>query len=306
MSKPRMAVEIAGIQMKNPVTVASGTFGYGPEYADFVDLNALGAITVKGIRTEPWQGNAPPRMVEVPGGLVNAIGLQGPGVAGFIEEYMPFLRQFDVPVIVNIWGRSLEEYGEVAAAFDGVDGIAGLELNISCPNIKEGGIAFGTDPAMAARVIALARGKTQLPLIPKLSPNVPNIGQFAKIAEDEGADAVSLINTLPAMVIDTETRRPVLSNIVGGLSGPGIRPVAIKQVWEVARAVSIPIIGMGGITCARDAVEFLLAGATAVAVGTANFTEPTASIDVIKGLEQYLVEHGINDVRELIGAVVIE
>ncbi len=306
MSRPNMSVEIAGIKMKNPVMVASGTFGYGPEYADYVDLNALGAITVKGIRMEPWEGNAPPRMVEVPGGLVNAIGLQGPGVAGFVEKYMPFLRQFDVPVLVNIWGKTIEEYGEVAAAFDSVEGIAGLEVNISCPNIKEGGIAFGTDPAMAARVIAETRARTRLPLIPKLSPNVPNVALFAKVAEDEGADAVSLINTLPAMVIDTETRRPVLSNIVGGLSGPGIKPVAIKQVWEAAQAVSIPVIGMGGITCARDAVEFLLAGATAVAVGTANFTEPTASVDVITGLQQYLVEHGIADVRELIGAVVIE
>ncbi len=306
MKKPNMAVEIAGIRMKNPVTVASGTFGYGPEYSDFVDLGALGAITVKGIRMKPWQGNTPPRMVEVPGGLVNAIGLQGPGVAGFVEEYMPFLRKFDTPVIVNIWGRGLEEYGEVAAAFDGVEGVSGLELNISCPNVKEGGIAFGTDPAMAAKVIALARSKTRLPLIPKLSPNVSNVAQFAKVAEDEGADAISLINTLPAMVIDTETRRPVLSNVVGGLSGPGIKPVAIKQVWEAAKAVSIPVIGMGGITCALDAVEFMLAGATAVAVGTANFTQPTASMDVISGLEQYLVEHGIDDVRELIGAVVIE
>ena len=303
MNTPNMAVDIAGISMKNPVMVASGTFGYGPEYAEFVDLNALGAIVVKGIRMDPWEGNAPPRMVEVSGGLVNAIGLQGPGVAGFIETYLPFLRKFDVPVMINIWGRTLEEYGEVAAAFDGVEGIAGLELNISCPNLKEGGIAFGTDPATAAKVIALARSKTRLPLIPKLSPNVPNVALFAKIAEDAGADAISLINTLPAMVIDIETRRPVLSNIVGGLSGPGIKPVAIKQVWEAARAVSIPVIGMGGITCASDAIEFLIAGATAVAVGTANFTEPTASVDVINGIEQYLLDHNIADVHELIGSV---
>jgi dihydroorotate dehydrogenase (NAD+) catalytic subunit len=306
MSNPSMAVEIAGIQMKNPVMVASGTFGYGPEYADYVDLNRLGAIVVKGIRMEPWQGNRPPRMVEVPGGLVNAIGLQGPGVAGFEQEYMPFLRQYDLPVIVNIWGRDLDEYGEVAAAFSDVEGVAALELNISCPNVKEGGIAFGTDPGMASEVIALARKRSRLPLIPKLSPNVPNIAEFARIAEGEGADAVSLINTLPAMVIDTETRRPVLSNIVGGLSGPGIRPVAIKQVWEVARAVSIPVIGMGGITCARDAVEFMLAGASAVAVGTANFTDPSTSTKVIEGLQQYLVEHDITDVRDLVGAVVID
>lgn len=306
MSIPAMAVEIAGIRMKNPVMVASGTFGYGPEYAEFVDLNRLGAIVVKGICMEPWQGNRPPRMVEVHGGLVNAIGLQGPGVSGFVAEHMPFLRDFDVPVIVNIWGRTLEEYGEVAAAFSDVEGVAGLELNISCPNIKEGGIAFGTDVDMAARVIGLARSKTTLPLIPKLSPNVPDVAQFARVAEAEGADAVSLINTLPAMVIDTETRRPVLSNVVGGLSGPGIKPVAIKQVWEAAQAVSIPVIGMGGITCARDAVEFMLAGASAVAVGTANFTHPTTSIDVIDGLQQYLTTQALDDVRDLTGAVIMD
>ncbi len=301
--KPKMAVDIGGIRMKNPVTVASGTFGYGKDYSEFVDLNELGAVVVKGIRMEPTPGNDTPRMVEVYGGLVNAIGLQGPGVEGFIENYLPFLRQFDVPVIINIWGKTLEEYGEVAAAFDGVDGVDGLELNISCPNVKEGGIAFGTDPAMAAKVIALARSKTKLPLIPKLSPNVTNVALFAKIAEDEGADAVSLINTLPAMVIDIETRRPVLSNVIGGLSGPGIKPVAIKQVWEASQAVSIPVIGMGGIRSAEDAIEFLIAGASAVAVGTANFTDPTASIDVITGIEQYLIEHDIDDVHELIGSV---
>ena len=304
MSTPNLSVNIAGIEMKNPIMVASGTFGYGPEYSDYVDLNRLGAIVVKGIRMHPWDGNSTPRMVEVPGGLVNAIGLQGPGVQGFIDGYLPFLRRYDVPVIVNIWGRTLEEYGDVAAAFDGVEGIAGLELNISCPNIKEGGIAFGTDPAMAAKVIRLARSKTSLPLIPKLSPNVPNVALFAKLSEDEGADAVSLINTLPAMVIDVDTRRPVLSNVVGGLSGPGIKPVAIKQVWEAAKAVSIPVIGMGGVTCARDALEFMIAGASAVAVGTANFTQPTASVDVIEGVEAYLAEHDIADVHELIGSVI--
>jgi len=301
--KPKIAVDIGGIRMKNPVTVASGTFGYGKEYSEYVDLNELGAVTVKGIRMEPTPGNNTPRMVEVYGGLVNAIGLQGPGVDGFIENYLPFLRTFDVPVIINIWGKTLEEYGEVAAAFDGVDGVHGLELNISCPNVKEGGIAFGTDLAMAAKVIALARRRTKLPLIPKLSPNVTNVALFAKVAEDEGADAVSLINTLPAMVIDIETRRPVLSNVIGGLSGPGIKPVAIKQVWEVSKAVSIPIIGMGGIRNALDAVEFIIAGASAVAVGTANFTDPTTSVDVIKGIKQYLIDHDIDDIHDLIGSV---
>jgi len=306
MSELNLNVDIGGLKLKNPVMVASGTFGYGEEYSEYVDLNQLGAVVVKGIRMEPTDGNNTPRMVEVYGGLVNAIGLQGPGAVGFIENYLPFLKKFDVPVIVNIWGKTLEEYGEVAAAFDGVDGVHALELNISCPNVKEGGIAFGTDPAMAAEVIALARSKTSLPLIPKLSPNVTRVAQFAKIAEDEGADAISLINTLPAMVIDTETRRPVLSNVIGGLSGPGIKPVAIKQVWEASQAVSIPVIGMGGIRTAQDAVEFMIAGAAAVAVGTANFSEPTASIDVINGIKEYMINHNITDVRDITGSLIMD
>ncbi len=300
-----LSVDIGGIRMRNPVMVASGTFGYGPEYADFVDLNQLGAIVVKGIRMDACEGNAPPRMVEVPGGLINAIGLQGPGVDGFVEKYMPFLRQYGVPVLVNIWGKSLEEYGDVAARLDGVDGVAGLEINISCPNVKEGGIAFGTDPAMAAAVIACVRRSTRLPIIPKLSPNVSDIAIFARVAQEEGADAVSLINTIPAMAIDVETRRPVLTNVVGGLSGPAIHPVAVRLVWETAKAVSIPVIGMGGITNAREAVEFLIAGATAVAVGTANFTDPTASIQVVRGITQYLEDHDMDDVRELIGSLIL-
>ena len=304
MSKLNLNVDIGGLKLKNPVMTASGTFGYGEEYSEYIDLNALGAIVVKGIRMEPTEGNDTPRMVEVYGGLVNAIGLQGPGAAGFIRDYLPFLKQFDLPVIVNIWGKTLEEYGDVAAAFDGVEGVHALELNISCPNVKEGGIAFGTDPAMAAKVIALARSRTTLPLIPKLSPNVTSVAQFAEIAENEGADAISLINTLPAMVIDTETRKPVLSNIIGGLSGPGIKPVAIKQVWEASQAVSIPVIGMGGIRSAGDAVEFLIAGASAVAVGTANFSEPTASIDIINGIKEYMVKHNINNIQDLIGSVI--
>jgi len=305
MAKPDMTVEVAGIRMRNPVMTASGTFGYGPEYADLVDINALGALVVKGIRMEPWEGNAPPRMVEVPGGLVNAIGRQGPGVAGFVDKYMPFLRQFDTPVIVNIWGRTLEEYGAVAAAFDAVPGVAGIELNISCPNVKEGGSAFGTDLKMAASVISLVRRRTKLPLIPKLSPNAASVGAFAKVAQEEGADAVSLINTLPALVIDIETRRPVLSNVFGGLSGPGIHAFAVRQVWDAAQAVRIPIIGMGGITDAAGAIEMMLAGATAVAVGTASFTDPSTAVDVIAGIEAYLQRHGIASVRELTGGVVM-
>ncbi len=298
-----MCVDIAGIKMKNPVMVASGTFGYGPEYADLVDINRLGAIVVKGICLDRWDGNNVPRMVEVRGGLINAIGLQGPGVDGFVETYMPFLRQFDTPVIVNIWGRDENEYEEVAARFDDVEGIGGLELNISCPNVKEGGIAFGTDLKMAADLIGRVRKRTALPLIPKLAPNVPQVGLFAKAAEDAGADAVSLINTLPAMVIDVETRRPVLANRVGGLSGPAVHAVAVKLVWEAAQAVSIPVIGMGGIETAEDALEFIIAGATAVAVGTANFTDPTTVVDVIDGMAAYLQRHGFACVDELVGSI---
>ncbi len=297
---------IAGIRMKNPVMVASGTFGYGSEYAGLIDVSRLGAIVVKGIRGVPWEGNKTPRMVEVSGGLVNAIGLQGPGVEGFVRDYMPFLRSLDVPAIVNIWGTSVEEYGEVAARLGEVEGIAGLEVNISCPNIKEGGIAFGTDPVMAAKVIGEVRSRTTLPIIPKLSPNVSNVAQFARVAEESGSDAISLINTLPAMVIDIETRRPVLSNVVGGLSGPAIHPVAVKQVWEAAAAVSIPVIGMGGITDAATALELMIAGAGAVAVGTATFTDPRTPIRVIEGIETYLREHGIDDVSEVVGSLVLD
>ncbi|MDP6525093.1 MAG: dihydroorotate dehydrogenase [Kiritimatiellia bacterium] len=301
-----ISVDIGGIRMANPVMVASGTFGYGPEFADVTDISRLGAIVVKGIKLDPCDGNPPPRMVEVPGGLVNAIGLQGPGVKGFVEEYMPFLRETGVPVIVNVWGTTLEEYGEVSARLSDVDGISGLELNISCPNIKEGGIAFGTDPSMAAAVMSNVRSRTSLPVIPKLSPNVPDISVFAKIAEESGCDAISLINTLPAMVIDVETRRPVLANVTGGLSGPAVHPVAVKLVWETAKAVSIPVIGMGGIFRARDAIELIIAGASAVAVGTANFTDPTSPIQVIEGIESYLNEHGLDRIDELIGSVELD
>jgi len=303
-SKPRLAVEIGGIAMKNPVMVASGTFGYGPEYADLINLDKLGALVVKGISLGPWEGNLTPRMVEVPGGLVNAIGLHNPGVTKFITQYMPFLRQYTVPVIVNIWGRSVQDYMDVAARLDQVEGVAGLELNISCPNIKEGGISFGVDPKVAHDLVASVRRVTELPLIPKLSPNVSNIGVMARATAEAGADALSLINTLPAMVIDTKTRRPVLANVVGGLSGPAIHPVAVKLVWEAAKAVSyIPIIGMGGITTANDALEFIIAGATAVAVGTANFSEPHTALDVIAGIETYCREHELTDINDLVGTV---
>lgn len=303
MTKPDLSVDLAGIRMKNPVMVASGTFGHGPEYSELVDLRELGAMVVKGVGLEPCEGNPAPRMVEVPGGLVNAIGLQNPGVKAFISEDVPFLRELGIPVIVNIWGRTIDEYTEVARILSDVDGISGLELNISCPNIKEGGMAFGTNETSAAAVIGAVRDVTKLPVIPKLSPNVSDIRVFARISEESGADAISLINTLSAMVIDVETRRPVLANTVGGLSGPAIHPVAVKMVWEAANEVQIPVIGMGGIVNADDALEFLIAGASAVAVGTANFGDPTTVLRVIDGIASYLETTDFSSVKELVGTV---
>lgn len=298
-----MRVNIGGIAMQNPVMAASGTFGYGKEYADLIDLNRLGALVVKGISLGPGKGNNTPRLVEVPGGLINAIGLQNPGLDGFIKDYLPFLRKYKVPVIVNIWGRSVNEYAEVAARFDGIRGVHGLEVNISCPNIKTGGIAFGTDPRMTAEVVALVRKNTKLPLIIKLSPNVTKVGEFACIAEANGADAVSLINSFPAMAIDIETRSPVLANITGGLSGPAIHVIALKMVWEAAKSVRIPVVGMGGITSAKEALAFIIAGASAVAVGTANFTDPTVILTIVDDIESYLIRHKMSSVRELVGSL---
>ena len=297
-----MAVDIGGIQMKNPVMVASGTFGYGPEYADLVDLNQLGAIVVKGISLKETPGNPIPRMREVPGGLINAIGLQNPGFEGFVEKYMPFLRQYDVPVIVNIWGKSLEEYVGIAERFNDVEGIAGLELNVSCPNIKEGGIAFGTNIDSLKKVVTAVRNATRLPLITKLSPNVSDIRIFARAAEECGSDALSLINSLPALAIDVETRKPRIANIIGGLTGPAIHHVGVKLVWDAAQAVRIPIIGMGGIMNTDDALEFIIAGAHAVAVGTANFTDPSTSLRVVAGIQAYLEHHQMADISALTGS----
>ena len=302
-SKPNIEVNLAGIRLKNPVMVASGTFGYGPEYADLMDLSRLGAIIVKGISREPWGGNRTPRIVEVPGGLVNAIGLQNPGVEGFVKKYMPFLRRFDVAVIVNIWGRTVEDYAEVAARFDDVQGVHGLEINISCPNIKAGGSAFGTSLDMTARVVAAVRRRTRLPVIPKLAPNVADIAAFARTCEEHGAHAISLINSYPAMVIDIETRRPVLANVTGGLSGPAIHPIAVRLVYEAARAVKIPVIAIGGITEAKQAIEFMIAGASAVAIGTANFTDLRTALAVIDGLGRYLKAHRMPSVRDLVGSL---
>ena len=303
-TKPDMTVDLGGIKMKNPVTVASGTFGYGPEYADLVDLNRLGAITVKGICAEPHLGNPTPRTVETSSGLINAIGLPGPGARGFIEQYGSFLQQYDTPVIVNIWGKTIEEYGQVVQMLDPEEFVSAFEVNVSCPNIKEGGALYGTDIKAFCRVLKEVREKTGKSVIPKLAPNVSNIAQFAKAAEDSGADAISIMNSYPAMAIDIETRRPVLGNRTGGLSGPAIKPIAIKLVWEAAKVVNIPIIGMGGISCAEDAIEFLIAGASAIAVGTANFTDPSTSIRVIDGNEAYLIHHGIKSVKDLVGTVI--
>lgn len=293
------SVKIGGMILKNPVMTASGTFGYGEDYAEYIDVSRLGALVAKGIRMQPWPGNQLPRHAEVPGGMVNAIGLQGPGADGFLKDHAKFLKDCGTKVIVNIWGTSVDEYAEVAGKLSSAEWIHGLEINVSCPNVKEGGASFGTDPAKVAEVVAAVRSRTKLTVITKLAPNVPDIKVFAKAAEDAGSDALAVSNTLPAMVIDVETRKPVLANKCGGLSGAGLHPVAVKLVWEAAKAVKIPIIGMGGIFNPQDAVEFLLAGASAVAVGTASFIDPRTSIRVIDGIEEYMTRHGMKSVAEI-------
>jgi len=299
----KLSVQIGKMTMQNPVTVASGTFGYGAEYARLVDLNQLGAVTVKGIRLNPVRGNPTPRTAETASGMLNAIGLQGPGVDGFIKKYWPFLRELKVPTIINIWGTTVEEYAEVARRFDALGGVGALELNVSCPNIKEGGAQFGTDCKLLAQVVTACRKATTLPLITKMSPNVVSIAPFAKAAEAAGSDALAVTNSFPAMAIDIHTRKPKLANITGGLTGPAIKPIAVKLVWEAAKAVKIPIIGMGGIQNADDAIEFLMAGASAVAVGTANFYEPQTPLQVIAGIREFMEQNKISDVREITGSV---
>lgn len=301
--KPNLSVEIAGIKLKNPVLTASGTFGYGEEFADFVDLNKLGGVIVKGVSLKPIKGNPPPRIWETPSGMLNAIGLENPGVDVFLNEKLPYLRGFDTAVLVNIFGYSLEEYVDVAARLDGVPGVSGLEVNISCPNVKAGGIVFGTNVKAAFELLSAVRKTTKLPVIAKLSPNVTDITEFAKAAQDAGCDGLSLINTLLGMAIDIRSRKPRLANRTGGLSGPAIRPVAVRMVWQAAKAVSLPIIGMGGIVTGEDALEFILAGASAVAVGTANFLNPRATLDVLDGMEQIMLEQGISSIKSLIGKV---
>jgi dihydroorotate dehydrogenase (NAD+) catalytic subunit len=298
-----LSIQIGKVKLQNPVMVASGTFGYGVEYAQLLDVNQLGAVVVKGIRLGPVRGNPTPRTVEVTSGLINAIGLQGPGVDGFIKKYWPFLKALKVPTIINIWGTTADEYAEVARRFDALGGVGALELNVSCPNIKEGGAQFGTDVKLLAQVVTACRRATNLPLITKMSPNVVSIAPYSKAAEDAGSDALSITNSYPAMAIDIETRKPRLANITGGLTGPCIKPIALKLVWEAAKAVKIPIIGMGGIQNAADAIEFMMAGATAVAVGTANFYEPQTALRVIAGIRDFMQRKNIVDVSEITGSV---
>jgi dihydroorotate dehydrogenase (NAD+) catalytic subunit len=305
MNRPNLAVDIAGINLRNPVMTASGTFGYGREFSEYLDLEKIGAIITKGLSMKPKAGNPTPRIVETPGGMLNAIGLQNVGIDAFITEKVPFLRTISTPVIVNLYGNTLDEYGELAARIDVIPEVAGVEVNISCPNVKQGGIVFGTDPRAAAEVVSLVRRGTTKPLIVKLSPNVTDVVVMAKACVDAGADALSLINTLTGMAIDLQKRRPILANITGGLSGPAIKPVALRMVWQVARAVTVPVIGIGGIMTATDALEFILAGATAIQVGTANFLDPSAAQTIAVEMEEYLVQNGIADIRDLIGALVV-
>jgi len=300
-----LATNLAGIHMKTPLMAASGTFGFGEEFTDFVDLNEVGAIVVKGITREPRRGNAGRRIAETPSGMLNCIGLQNPGVDVFLRDILPRIKSFQAPIIVNINGNLIEDYAFLAEILDDSD-VAGLEVNISCPNTKHGSMAFGVDPETAAEVTAEVRKRTKLPVIVKLSPNVTDITEIAKAVEAAGADAVSLINTLVGMAIDIRSWRPVLGNVVGGLSGPAVKPVALRMVWQTAQAVKIPVVGMGGISNASDAVEFLLAGAQAVAIGAANFVNPYSMQEIARGLEKYLEARGLNQVNQLVGQIKVE
>lgn len=300
-SFPQMAVQIGKLKLKNPVMTASGTFGYGEEYADYVDLNRLGAIVVKGLSLKPRLGNPSPRIMETTGGMLNAIGLQNVGVDVFIEEKLPFLRKYDVAVIANIYGESYSEYQKVAKKLSAVKGVHALEVNVSCPNVKKGGLSFGTDPKVAAMVTRKVKEETDLPVIIKLTPNVTDIAAVAVAVEKAGADAVSLINTLTGMSVDLKHRTSHLKNITGGISGPAIKPVALRMVWQVVKRVSIPVIGIGGIMTAEDALEFMLLGAKAVQVGTANFINPRATTDILEGIQNYLKYNHIKNINEVIG-----
>lgn len=300
---PDLSVQLGPLRLRNPVMTASGTFGYGREYADFVDLRRLGAVVVKGISLLPRPGNPPPRLAETSAGMINAIGLENVGVDVFLEEKLPYLEEQDIPVIVNIFGNTIEEYAELASRLDGVPGITALEINISCPNVKKGGMVFGTDPRMAAEVVRAVRWNTLLPLITKLTPNVTHIGELAKAVADAGSDIISCINTVAAMAVDIFSRRPKLANIVGGLSGPAVKPIALRCVYEVLQAVDCPVIGIGGITNAHDALEFLLLGARAVQVGTANFVQPSVTTEIIEGIETFLHFQKLDSIESYIGTL---
>ncbi len=300
---PDLRVNIGSLELQNPVMTASGTFGYAREFAKLVNLHRLGGVVVKGISLTPRAGNPPPRIVETPCGMLNAIGLQNVGVKGFIEEKMTYLRTINVPVIVNILGDTVEEYSEITRMLADTEGIAALEVNISCPNVKKGGVAFGNDPRMAAAVTSAVKEVSSVPVMVKLSPNVSDVTLVARAVEDGGADSVSLINTLIGMAIDLETRKPVLANVIGGLSGPAVKPVALRMVYQVAQVVKIPVIGIGGIDCTEDALEFLLAGASAIQVGTANFVNPRVSEDIVEGMNSYVKTNSLDSIRDLIGAL---
>ena len=301
--KPELSVDIGGLQLQNPVLTASGTFGYAREFEHLVDLNRLGAIIVKGLSLAPTKGNPPPRIAETPCGMLNAIGLENVGLEAFVTEKLPFLQTLSPPLIVNIYGKLEDDYTRLAERIEDVAAISGIEVNISCPNVKAGGMAFGVDPQAAFGVIQAVRKQTSKFLIVKLSPNVTDITEIARAVEDAGADCISLINTLTAMAIDIETRRPRLANITGGLSGPAIKPVALRMVWQVARIAKVPIIGIGGIMTAEDALEFIIAGASAVQVGTANFINPHVTTDIIDGIEKFLADRKIAKISDLIGTL---
>ena len=295
-------VKLAGVELKNPVMTASGTFGSGMEYGEFVDLNSLGAVVTKGVANVPWAGNPTPRIAEVRGGMLNAIGLQNPGIDIFVKRDIPFLRQYDTRIVVNVCGRTAEDYLEVVERL-GEEPVDLLEINISCPNVKEGGIAFGQDPKAVEAITKEVKRHARQPVIMKLSPNVTDIGEMARAAEAGGADGLSLINTLTGMKIDIKRRSFVLANKTGGMSGPAIKPVAVRMVYQAACAVKLPIIGMGGIATAEDALEFIMAGATAVSVGTANFFNPYATVEIVEGIRQYMTDNGVKDIKELVGCV---
>ena len=297
-----LTVRIGRLTLKNPVIVSSGTFGFGEEFEDFYDVNRLGAIIPKGISLKPMMGNPPPRIFETEAGVINSIGLQNPGFEQFVKDRLPYYKNLKTHLIINFFGNTQKEYIDLARRFDGVPRISGLEMNISCPNIKRCGIVFGTDPRMAYRLVRAVRKATKLTFIVKLSPNVTDIARMAKSAEEGGADAVSLVNTFRAMAINIRTRKPELGNVIGGLSGPAIKPIALRMVWEVGQAVRIPVIGMGGIMNAEDAIEFILAGASAIQIGTANLVNPRTGIEVIRGIKKYLVQNRINHIQKLIGA----